>query len=318
LTARVRPGETEVREWMTALSNWGRWGADDQLGTLNLVDAGRAAAAGALIRTGETVSCSIPISYDREPHSVTGRAGDRAAWKTAPMQFVLTAGDLSRPGDTSIVHGSDAFLMSPHGSLITHLDAPCHVLFQGQMYNAIPSHALSAGKGAERGSVDLARHGIVGRGVLLDAARVQGRDWLEDGEAIYPDDLEACERDAGLRAGRGDIVLVRTGYRKRHPRGAAADRPGLQAACLPWIHEREIGLLGSDVAQDVHPHGYSVGSPIHTVGIWSMGLWLLDNCGLEDLAAACARHGRWEFFLSVAPLALTRSTGSPVNPLAVF
>jgi len=303
---------------MTELSNWGRWGQEDQRGTLNLIDAGCAAAAGALIRTGETVSCSMPVSYERELHSVTGRAGDRTAWKTAPMHFVFAAGDLSRPGDTKIVHGNDAFLISPHGTLVTHLDAPSHILFQGQMYNAIPAHTLSARDGAGRCSVDLAQTGIVSRGVLLDVARTLGREWLEDGEEIYPEDLEACERDTGVRVDRGDILLVRTGYRRHHPRGAMASRPGLQAACLPWIHEREIGLLGSDVTQDVSSHGYALGSPIHTVGIWSMGLWLVDNCLLEDLAAACVRHGRWEFFLSIAPLALTRGTGSPVNPLAIF
>lgn len=318
MTAGARPDEETVRGWLSTLSNWGRWGPEDERGTLNFLDADRAAAAGALIRAGHVVSCSMPITYQRAAHSVTGRAGDRAAFKTAPMHFVYAAGDASRPGDTSMVHGNDAFLISPHGSLVTHLDAPSHILFQGQMYNGISARFLSAHRGAEQCSADLAKDGIVGRGVLLDVPRTASRDWLDDGEEVYPADLEACERDAGVRAGRGDIVLVRTGYRKRCPAGAAGRRPGLQAACLPWIREREIAVLGSDVTQDVSPHGYRFGSPIHTVGIWSMGLWLMDNCLLEDLSAACAHHGRWEFFLSVAPLVLTCSTGSPVNPLAIF
>src|SRR5262249_24702594 len=133
VTTRARPNEAQVLEWMTALSNWGRWGAGDQRGALNFINPRRVAAAGALIRTGEAISCSMPVSYEREPHSVTGRAGGKAAWKTAPMHFVFVAGDASRPGDTSMVHGNDAFLISPHGTLITHLDAPSHILFQGQM-----------------------------------------------------------------------------------------------------------------------------------------------------------------------------------------
>ena len=318
MTARTRPDEATVLGWLTELSNWGRWGAEDQRGTLNFIDARQVAAAGSLIQTGEAISCSMPIGYEREPHSVTGRGGSKFAWKTAPMQFVFVAGDASRPEDTAIVHGNDAFLISPHGTLITHLDAPSHILFRGRMYNGIPSGTLSVSGGAQRCAVDLAQRGIVSRGVLLDVPRALGRDWLADGEEIYPEDLEACERYAGVRVGPGDAVLVRTGYRKRNPRGAAAGRPGLQAACLPWIHEREIGLLCSDATHDVNPHGYSFGSPIHTVGIYGMGLWLVDNCLLEDLAAACVGNARWEFFLSVAPLAFTGGTGSPVNPLAIF
>lgn len=318
MTARVRAAEAEVLGWLDSLSNWTRWGADDERGTLNLIDDSCVRAATALVGAGEVVSCALPVSYARSPHSVTGLAGDRMAWKNPPMQFVMGPGDLSRPDDATTKFGNDAFLIAAHGSLITHLDAPSHVLFRGMMYNGIPATQLSIARGAERGSVEPAAAGIVSRALLLDVPRLLGRDWLSDGEPIYPEDLEACENAAGVRAGRGDIVLVRTGYRRRNPAGALADRPGLQAACLPWLRERDIAVLGSDVTEDIQPHGYAFGPPIHTVGIWGMGLWLLDNCGLESLAAACDRHQRWEFLLSLAPLALSGATGSPVNPLAVF
>src|SRR5262249_35432413 len=150
---------------------------------------------------------------------------------------------------------------SPHGSMITHLDAPSHIHFRGRMYNGLASELVNADRGAERCGIELSKHGIVGRGVLLDVPRALGREWLDDGEEIYPDDLEEAERRAGVSAGRGDILLVRTGYRARNPGGAAGGRPGLQAACLPWLREREIAVLCSDVTQDVRPHGYSVGSP---------------------------------------------------------
>jgi kynurenine formamidase len=318
VTGRTAPGEAEVLSWLDQLSNWSRWGADDERGTLNLIDAATVRTAAGLVRSGEVVSCARPVSYRRTPHSVTGQAGDRMAWKNPPLQFVIGPGDLSQPGDKTAKFGNDAFLIAPHGSVITHLDAPSHLLYQGLMYNGIPAAQLSLAGGAQRGSVEPAAAGIVGHGVLLDVAWALGRDGLAAGEAIFPGDLQACERAAGVRAGAGDIVLVRSGFRGRRPDGSLDGRPGLQAACLPWLRERDIAVLGSDVTQDIQPHGYAFGSPIHTVGIWSLGLWLLDNCALDDLAAACLRHQRWEFLLSIAPLTLQGGTGSPVNPLALF
>jgi kynurenine formamidase len=157
---------------------------------------------------------------------------------------------------------------------------------------------------------------------LLDIPADAGRPWLEDGEAILPEDLERSEARAGLRVGRGDILFVRTGYRRRLPDGPAvrhAPRPGLGAACLPWLQEREVAVLGSDVPIDVFPHGYDdLGLPIHAVGMWAMGLWLLDNCDLERLADHCARIGRAEFLVVLGPLALTAGSGSPINPIAVM
>jgi kynurenine formamidase len=318
MAERSRATEDEVRGWLETLSNWGRWGADDELGTLNFLDPECVARAAGLVRSGEVVSCAIPIDYGREPHSRTGHARARAAWKNAPIQFVFAPGDLSRLEDESSRHANDAFLISPHGSMITHLDALSHIHFRGRMYNGFPSGSVSRYRGAERCGIEVARHGIAGRGVLLDVPRALGRNWLDDGEEIFPDDLEAAERLAEVRVGRGDILLVRTGYRARNPEGAASGRPGLQAVCLPWLREREVAALCSDVTQDVRPHGYQVGSPIHTVGILALGLWLIDNCFLEDLAAACTRNGRWEFLLTAPAVVFNRSTGSPVNPLAIF
>jgi kynurenine formamidase len=123
--------------------------------------------------------------------------------------------------------------------------------------------------------------------------------------------------------GAGDVVLLRTGYgRKLRQHGPDAvgtvGRAGWHAACLPWLHQRQVAAIGADTAQDVIPSGYTMRNPVHLVGIVAMGLWLIDNCDLEPLAAACRRHGRWEFLFTLAPLRLTGGTGSPVNPLAVF
>jgi kynurenine formamidase len=217
----------------------------------------------------------------------------------------------------------DGFLIQPHGQLITHLDAPCHTVYDGTLFNGVPSSEALTPETALLGGVELATRGVLGRGVLLDVAALRGRPWLEDDEVILPEDLDACEQLHGVRVGRGDCLLVRTGYRARNLHGLRTGpdfkRPGLQAACLPWLHEREIGLLAADVAIDCMPHGYdSLGLPVHTVGMWAIGLWLLDNCWLEDLSQQCAAARRYEFLFAVSPLLLRGGTGSPVNPLAVF
>ncbi len=148
--------------------------------------------------------------------------------------------------------------------------------------------------------------------------------WLEPGEGVFPADLEAAEARQGVRVGPGDAVLLRTGYgRRQREQGpdetARVGRAGWHVACLPWLFERDVALIGCDTAQDVHPSGYpSMRSPMHAIGIVAMGLWLLDNCDLEPLASTCARLGRFEFFFQLAPLRLVGATGSPVNPLALF
>jgi kynurenine formamidase len=208
-------------------------------------------------------------------------------------------------------------LIAPHGPNVTHLDAPRHTVLNGCCYNGI-----RAGAAGSTGTIEAVRSGIVGRGVLLDVADVRGVPWLEDGEPVYPDDLERCEVATGTRIRRGDVIFVRTGYRARLPNGPTeryAHRPGLHASCLPWLYEREVAVVASDVATDVVPHDYGeLGLPVHTVGMWAMGLWLLDNCSLEVLASSCLDRAKWSFCCVIAPLVLADGTGSPVNPIAVF
>ena len=191
------------------------------------------------------------------------------------------------------------------------------------MYNGRPSTLVNSRQGATKGSVELLADGVVTRGVLLDVARLRGVDWLEPGEAIFPDELEEAERSEKVRVDAGDVLLVRTGSLKyRHEVGArppSDGKPGLHAACLPWIRERDVSMLGSDAIQDVQPSGYPrFLQPVHRIGIVHLGLWLIDNCNLEAVSKACASRGRWEFLICVAPLRIRYGTGSPVNPIAVF
>ena len=172
--------------------------------------------------------------------------------------------------------------------------------------------------------MEAVRDGIVGRGVLLDIPRLRGKSWLEPDEAVFPEDLEAAGQACGVEVGTGDILLCRFGMIARRDalgpsKEVFAHRPGLHAACAPWLHRRQVAALGSDTAQDLFPSGYpSLRAPLHQVGIVAMGLSLIDNCDLEALAATCERLGRWEFMLTLGPLRIENGTGSPVNPLAIF
>ncbi|MFN8534968.1 MAG: cyclase family protein [Dehalococcoidia bacterium] len=294
--------------------NWGRWGSDDQRGALNFLHPEHARRAAALVQDGVAVSCALPLATTPSPHN-----------PSPVLHHMLSDGDL--PDATG---SSDWFALGPHGSTITHLDALCHFFYQGKMFNGYPASLVTA-RGAAAGSIETVRGGIVGRGVLLDIARLRGVDWLEPGEAITIEDLTAAEVAAGLEVGEGDLLLVRTGRHARTRAGAPPPDPipspvpqsrlaGLEWTVLPWLHERRIALLGGDNYSDCTPSGLEQpqGLPIHIVGIAAIGLHLLDNADLEALGGACAERGRWEFQLTIAPLILERGTASPVNPIALF
>jgi kynurenine formamidase len=211
-----------------------------------------------------------------------------------------------------------------HGSGYTHLDTPAHFFWNGRMYNGRPAHLISTNLGATVESVELAKDGIVTKGVLVDAPVIRGVDWLERGEGVMPDDILESERRCGFKVEEGDVLLVRTGqYRRRLDEGPVDLREvggtACQAACLPLFHERGIAVIGSDSTNDVIPSGYpSLTNPIHQVGLVAMGLWILDRANLEELARACRERNRWEFMLTINPLRLFNATGSPANPIAIF
>jgi kynurenine formamidase len=292
--------------YLDSLSNWGRWGEKDQLGTLNFIDERKRLAAAALIRQGVSLSCARPLGSDpRRPGF---------------LHFMTMTGELVPAWGAGFA--SDWFGMPIH-SAVTHIDAHSHVSWEGKLYNGASIDAIDVHAGARAGSVELLADGIVSRGVLLDIPLAQGRRWLDPGEPVMPADLDRCAAQCDVQVGQGDVLLIRTGHdahRSADPSVDASDAaPGLHASCLPWLHEHAVAALGSDAANDVQPSGYpGLGLPVHTVGLVAMGLWLLDRLLLEDLAVHCAQAGRWEFCFVAAPLRLKRSTGSPVNPLALF
>ncbi len=311
------PTEQEVLSYFDSLSNWGRWGSDDELGTLNLLSPAKTKRATELVQEGVTVSCSRTVTWTPEPDHMS-----------TPLHFMLESGEGWASGDKVTNRPSQAstdfFGMAFHGYHITHMDSLAHFFWQGKMYNGRPPHLVSTGLGATVESIELAKDGIVTRGVLVDAPMIRGVDWIERGEGVMPEDILAAEARCGFRIEEGDVLLVRTGNLHRrniegpvNPREAGS--PACQAACLPLFHERGIAVLGSDTGNDVMPSQYaSMSNPVHQVGIVAMGLWILDNPNLEELAVACRERNRWEFLLSINPLRLFNTTGSPVNPIAVF
>jgi kynurenine formamidase len=313
------PSEHELLGWFDTLSNWGRWGPDDRRGTLNHITPARRLAAAQLVREGLSVSCAWDIRTGRQPGA-----------PVETQRYMLRTGlGLADEGRRDVLGGRGAaaqeFIgMVFHGLDITHIDSLSHVFWDGRMYGGEPASAVTDRQGALVHDVLAVSDGIVGRGVLLDVARVRGVDVLGPADHVYPADLEAAERAAGLVVGPGDIVLTRTGLGGRRIREGRKYQPelpspGFQAACLPWLQEREVAALGSDTGTEPIPTGYDiVALPMHMIGMVAMGLWLIDNCELETLANACAERERWEFLFTVAPLRFRGATGAPVNPLALF
>ncbi len=287
--------DAEVQSALPGLSNWGRWGAADRRGTLNLVTPDATRAALALAREGRSVSLAREVS-------VAHTEGIRE-----PLYEMRRNGPSSRDRVGAVWHGFAQ----------THLDALCHIgASDSQLYNGVPGETVRADGCAELGVEVIARDGIIGRGVLLDVAAVRGRA-LEPGEAVRIVDLEAAEARQGVRVRDGDLLSVRTGAGLRTGRER---RAGLHPEVLGWVKARGVALLIGDGDSDVAPFPglERYASPFHSVGIPYLGLPLVDNAELDPLAATCERLGRWEFLLVLEPWRLRGTTSAPVNPLAIF
>jgi kynurenine formamidase len=301
---------SDVKGYFEKFSNWGRWGKEDQRGALNFITNQKRAAAARLVQTGESVSMALPLA--------TIPAPDNPSPVTHLM--VQTGSDAH---EQALPYSGDYFAIAPHGMANTHLDALCHVFWQNKMYNGFDASEVGS-RGAKKCAIDVTRAGIVSRGVLLDIPLLKKIEWMEPGEKILPEDLDAAEKAQHVHVEEGDVLLVRTGRAARRKVKGGWDPmrvglPGLDAACLPWLHERRIAVLGCDAVSDVVPSGYDgVALPVHVGTLVAMGIHLIDNADLDAVSSACAGLGRNEFMFSMAPLILERGTASPVNPLAIF
>lgn len=297
--------EAMVEGWMTELSNWGRWGDDDQLGALNLITNEKRKQAAGLVREGMSVSLSH--------NYLTERAEDA----TSPFSHEMSG--VGREGPFV----GDRYSISYHGYAHSHMDSLCHMSHNGVMYNGFEKATEVTEAGCAALSILDVKQGIMTKGVLIDMARLKGVEYVEPGTPVYIEDLEAWERQAGVRVEPGDILLVRYGRWARRaevgPWATGRLAAGLHASVGPWLKERDVAMIGSDYTNDALPSGVDgVSQPIHQLVLVAMGVRIFDNLDLEALAEEAARQNRWEFMLTAAPLAVEGGTGSPLNPIATF
>jgi kynurenine formamidase len=302
--------EAEFRALYERVRRMSAWGPGDRLGTLNNISPAEVVAAASDVRDGRTVSLAAPIE--------TRAAADNP--DPAVHQMTSSADDTD--GASGLSFAMDRLAMNIHGNADSHIDALCHVIFDGKLYNGFAADSVTA-TGAAELSIDLAGQGIAGRGLLLDIPRVRGVPWLEPGDHVTADDLLAAESARFDRIEQGDLLFVRVGHRARRqalgPWDAAAARAGLHPAALELLAERRITVLGSDGNNDTAPSAVEgVDFPVHVLAINAMGLYLLDYLDLDALAELCEAMHRSTFLCVVAPLRLRAGTGSPVNPIAIF
>ena len=294
------------------LRNWGKWGPNDQRGTVNYITPAKLVEAGQLIRTGKIFDLGIPFGDDG-PQPGGGRIN--------PVHLMSQTGDRQLfPG--GFRYADDYIFMPLQGA--TQWDALAHVYYDDQLYNGYPSNDVTV-VGAFNCSIEHQAKGIAGRGVLLDLARLQGVEWMERGYVITPADLEAAIAAQGnVAVGSGDILLFRTGWRKKFlteksPTAFMDGEPGLGQDCCEWLHERQVAAILSDNwAIEVLP-GEDPDSVfnVHMILIRDMGMTLGEILDLEELGADCDEDKIYDFFFCAPPLKVTHGVGSPINPLAI-
>jgi kynurenine formamidase len=282
------------------VKNWGRWGPDDQLGSVNLITPAKRKQAVALAKSGESVSLAHTL--------LTDKADDNAS----PFEHTMLRGN-----------NMDRYAIQYHGYAHSHIDALCHILYKDQTYNGHARTEVLSEKGCTQLSVANLKNGVVTRGILIDIPRLKNLPYLEPGTPVFVEDIEAWEKKAGIKVAPGDAIFLRTGRWARReklgPWAVGRNEAGYHASVAPWLKERGVSFLGSDDAQDVIPslvEGITL--PVHTLAITALGVDILDNQDLEAVSETAAKLNRWEFLLVVAPVPVTGGTGFPANALAIF
>jgi kynurenine formamidase len=301
--------QADMERWKKDLSNWGRWGKDDEKGTLNLITAAKRRQAAALVRDGFAVS----LARDADT--------EKSVDNPQPYEQVMT--------NVRATGSGDRIAVSFHGYAHTHLDALGHHFLDGKLYNGFARDQYVTMGGVAKGSIHNAKTGVFTRGILMDIPRLKGVPYLEPGTPIYVEDLEAWEKQAGVRVSAGDAVFIRTGRWVRRaklgPWEVSKQQAGLDASVIPWLRKRDIALIGSESALSVtpipstsqitNPDDYL---PVHNFVLVALGMNVFDNCQLDAVSEAAAARKRWEFLVTASPLPMVKGTGSPINPIALF
>jgi kynurenine formamidase len=301
-TGSPKVTQQQFDQWKKDLNNWGRWGKDDEIGTMNLITPAKRKQAAALVKEGFSVS----LASDAD---------------------TVQAVDNQQPYEHQMLAlGSDRIGVAFHGIAHTHIDSLAHINYDGVFYNGYKPDAeqVRAANGHTKNSIHNLKNGIFTRGLLIDIPQMRGLKYLEPGTPIYVEDIEAALKKAGLKIQPGDALFVRAGVwarrresgpylRGRSPGGRDA---GLDPSVIPWLKKQDIAILASDHPQYVSPS--DIPGAIHDFALVSLGIHLMDNCDLEALSEAAAARKRWEFLLTAAPLPIKGGTGSPLNPIATF
>ena len=293
---KPRPAVTQqqVDRWMKDANNWGRWGKEDQLGTINLITVAKRQQAVALAKTGTTVS--LAHKPQLVPKSKSESAGAHLQIKLNMLAVGFTTEDQE---------------IAFHGSTFTHIDGLCHGDYDGKIYNGYSLKDTVSAAGCQKLGINNLAGGIVTRGILIDIPRLKGVASLPPGTQVYVEDIEAWEKMAGLKISTGDAIFLHTG------RWASGQTSGFDVSVAPWLRARDVALIGSDGILDA---GEVPGTtlPLHKYVLVALGMNIVDNADLTALAETAARLKRWEFLLVAAPIATPGGTGSPLNPLAIF
>ena len=303
----------EFRDIAKRVNNWGRWGCDDEIGTLNLITDEVVREAAASVRSGLRVPLALPLRQDGvQTGVIPGRVN--------PLHVMVQI-NLEVFGPGTVACSDDAVTMGLQAG--THWDALSHVSHSGRLYNGRPAGSITPHGGAAFAGIDKPRH-IVSRGVLLDVPRALGRERLDGGHAVTPEDLEAAEEFAGTRVRAGDIVLVRTGQIRTYLAGDrhayAYPSPGLSVRSPEWFHARDVAAVANDTLtfEVFPPEIEDLWLPVHALDLVEMGMPQGQNWNLEELSTACGEAGRYAFWLSAMPEPFVGATGTPVAPVAVL
>jgi kynurenine formamidase len=303
--------EADFHRALTELSNWGRWGADDELGAANLITPAKRKQALALAKEGIPVSLAHDIPQEKAPD--------------APTFLERTLGNVTATGTMDTYRYTGTY----HGVIHSHLDAvDCHIMVDGKGYNGRTMEEIKAAGGCPKGNINALKDGVVTRAILFDATRLPGKatsqGWLEPGTPVHREDLETLEKLEKVKVSPGDVILLYTGRWKRRaalgPWPTSTGFAGWHADVAYFIKERGVSFIGSDGPNDVTPSGLppSVGIPLHQLALVAMGVDIFDNLDFERAIEQARRLNRCEFLFTAAPLRIQNGTGSPLNPLAIF
>jgi kynurenine formamidase len=301
---RKFPSEDELDALFDEVNNAGRWGEDDELGTLNFITPEKRIAAAALVKEGRAMSIGRDLDTIQSPNNPQPVRHSMCYQSHYPIGCV------------------DAVVIDMHGFSITHLDAVAHVYRGQDVYNGRKAEDVVLPTGLTFADMLVQKDGMFTRGVLLNIAAVRGVEWMDPDDGVYAADLVAAEERQGIKVESGDCIFVYTGLQKREAAEGPenlGERVGIMPDALRWMHEREISVYSGDCV-DAFPNPYSARYAIyfHAISLAALGLILLDIPALEPLLEVCEELDRSDFLLTMAPLRLKGGTGCPVNPIAVF